>query len=75
MLKALGRVVRVLAAQGQQVVERDAELLLGIAAEVLLDEGRSEAVEAGGHRRVGGEEVARPGDGQRDLEGLPGLLP
>ena len=55
-------------------MERDAELLLGIAAEVLLDEGRSETVEAGGHRRVGGEEVARPRDGQRDFEGLPGLF-
>ena len=49
-------------------------LLLGITTEVLLDERRSETVKAGGHRRVGGEEVARSGDGQRDFEGLPGLF-
>ena len=47
---------------------------LGVSAEVLLDEGRSETVKAGGHRRVGGEEVARPRDGQRHFEGLPGLF-
>ena len=46
----------------------------GIPAEVLLDEGRSETVKAGGHRRVGGEEVPRSRDGQRDFEGLPGLF-
>ena len=45
-----------------------------ITTEVLLDEGRSETVKAGGHRRVGGEEVARSRDGQRDFEGLPGRL-
>ena len=52
----------------------DAELLLGIPTEVLLDESRSEAVKAGGHRRVGGEEVPRSRDGQRDFERLPGLF-
>ena len=69
-VEALRRVVRVLAAQGQQIVECYAELLLGIAAEVLLDEGRCEAVKTGGHGRVGGEEVPRSRDGQRDFEGL-----
>ena len=38
-------------------MECNAELLLGITAEVLLDEGRRETVKAGGHCRVGGEEV------------------
>ena len=65
---------RVLAAQGQQLGDQDAELLLGVAAEVLLDEGGSEAVEPGGDGRVGGEQVAGPRDRQRGLEGLPGLL-
>ena len=74
-VETLRRVVRVLAAQGQQIVERDAELLLGITAEVLLDEGRSETVKAGGHRRVGGEEIPRSRDGQRDFEGLRRSLP
>ena len=55
-------------------MERDAELLLGITTEVLLDEGRRETVEAGGHRGVGGEEVPRSCDRQRDFEGLPCLL-
>ena len=73
-VETLRRVVRVLAAQGQQIVERDAELLLGITTEVLLDESRSETVKAGGHRRVGGEEVPRSRGGQRDFEGLPGLF-
>ena len=48
--------------------------LLGIATEVLLDESRSETVKAGGHRRMGGEEISRSRDGQRDVERLPGLL-
>ena len=55
-------------------MERDAELVLGIPTEVLLDEGRSETVKTGGHRRVGGKEVARSRDGQCDFEGLPGLF-
>jgi len=42
---------------GQQIVECYAELLLGIITEVLLDEGRSEPVKAGGHCGVRGEEV------------------
>ena len=55
-------------------MERNAELLLGIAPEVLLDERRSKTVKPGGHRRMGGKEVTRPRDGQCDFEGLPGLL-
>ena len=52
----------------------NAEFLLGITTEVLLDESRSETVKAGGHCRVGGEEVPRSRDGQRDFERLRGLL-
>src|SRR5208337_4917906 len=63
------RVVRVLAAQGQQIVECYAESLLGITAEVLLDKGRRETVKAGGHGSVGGEEVSRSSGGQRYFEG------
>ena len=37
----------------QHLVEGDAELLLGVPAEVSLDEGRSEPVKAGGYGRVG----------------------
>ena len=51
-----------------------AELLLGITAEVLLDESRSETIKAGGHCRVGGEEVACSRGGQCDFEGLRVLL-
>ena len=47
---------------------------LGVSTEVLLDEGRSETVKAGGHRRVGSEEITRPSDGQCDFEGLPCLF-
>ena len=53
------RVVRILAAQGQQIVEGNSEFLLRITAEVLLDERRSETIKAGSHRRVGGKEVSR----------------
>ena len=47
---------------------------LGIPPEVLLDEGGSETVKAGGHRRVGGEEIARSCNRQRHFEGLPCLF-
>ena len=73
-VETLRRVVWILAAQGQQIVDGNAKLILGIPAEVLLDEGRSETVKAGGHRRVGGEEVSRSRGGQRDFKGLRGLL-
>ena len=33
-----------------------------------------ETIKAGGHCRVGGEEVSRSRDGQRDFEGLPGFF-
>ena len=46
----------------------------GVAAEVLFDESGSETVKARGHRRVGGEEVPRSRDGQRDVKRLPGLF-
>ena len=55
-------------------MKRDAELLLGISAEVLLDEGGSETVKAGSYRRVGREEIAGAGRGQCHFEGLPGLF-
>ena len=48
MLKLSDGVVRILATQGQQIVERDAEFLLGIPSEVLFDESRSETIKAGG---------------------------
>ncbi|MGA9135163.1 MAG: hypothetical protein WB384_24415 [Candidatus Sulfotelmatobacter sp.] len=43
-------------------MKRNAELLFGIPPEVLLDEGRMETVKAGGHGRVGGEEITRAGN-------------
>ena len=51
-----------------------AEFLLRIPPEVLFDESRIEKIKAGGHWRVGGEEVPRPRDGQSDFEGLPGFF-
>ena len=73
-VETLRRVVRVLAAQGQQIADGDAKFFLGVPTEVLLDEGRSEAIKARGHRRVGGEKVPRSRDGQRDFKRLPGLV-
>ena len=53
-------VVGVLTAQSKQIVAGYPELRLRIAREVLLDEGRSEAIKAGGsslrdHKRTDGE--------------------
>ena len=53
-VEALRRVVWVLAAESQQLVKFNSELLC-IAPEVLLNQRGSKAVEACGHRRVGGE--------------------
>src|ERR1019366_7627025 len=50
-VETLRRIVRILSAQSQQVVDGNSEFLLSITAEVLLDERRSETIEAGGHRR------------------------
>ena len=73
-IETLRRVVRVLAAHRQQIVDGDAKLVLGVLAEVVLDESGSEAVEARGDRGVGGEEVPRSRGGQCDLERLPGFV-
>ena len=43
--------------QAHQLLEGDAQLVAQ-GAEVLLDQGAVEAVVAGGHRRVGGEDGA-----------------
>src|SRR5208283_1950676 len=67
-------VVRILAAQGQQVVEGNSEFLLRITVEVLLDERRSETVKPGGHCRVGGKEIPRSRGGQRHFKRLRVLL-
>src|SRR5512143_3346908 len=72
-IEGFKRVVRVLAAKRHEIVERDAELVPGVRTEVLVDKDRSEPVKADGHPGVRGKEVARPRDGQRDFEGLPGL--
>ena len=69
-VKTFRRVVRILAAQGQQVVEGNSEFLLRITAEVLLDERRSETIKASGHRRVGGKKISRARGGQRDFKRL-----
>jgi len=63
-----------LAAKGQQILECYAELMFRITTQVLLDESRSETIEAIGHGRVSGEEVPRSGGGECDFEGLRGLL-
>lgn len=67
-VERLGSVIAVAASQSQQIVEGNAECLRGIFAEVLSDQGRRKTVKSGRHRRVGREEIARPGDGEGDLE-------
>ena len=71
----LRRVVWVLASEGQEIVNRNAELLLRVCAEILLDEVRRETVKAGRHRRVRGEEVARRGSRPSPLRTVGRSLP
>ena len=73
-VETLRRVVWILPAQGQQIVDGNAKLILRIPAEVLRDKSRRETVKAGSDGGVGGEQVSRPRGGQRDLERLRGLL-
>ena len=63
-------VVGILTAQGQQIVEGNAEFFRGIMAEILFDERRSETIKAGGHGRVGREKISRARGGQRDFKRL-----
>jgi len=51
-------------------MEAETEPFLGIIAKVLFDQGGREAVKPGGHRRVGGEEISRPGGGQGHFKRL-----
>ena len=62
-VETLRRIARILATQGQQTGEIDGEFVLGIVAEVLLDQTRRETIESGGHSRVGGEQVPYARDG------------
>ena len=45
------------APQGQQVMERQAELPLRVSTKVLLDQMRSKTIKTGGHCSVSGEEI------------------
>ena len=74
MLKGSAESSGFCAAQGQQIVQRNAEPLLGVLPEVLLDERGSEPVKTSGHRGVGGEKIARPGDRQCGFKGLACLF-
>ena len=73
-VETLQGVIRVLAAQGKQVGESYAELLLRIMSQVGFDEGWSETVKARSHCCVGGEEIADPSRGQGHFERLPGFF-
>ena len=66
---------RVLTAKSQQILKPDAELRLGIAPEILLDEGGSKAVKPGSYRCVRRKQIARPCDRESDFKGLPGRFP
>ena len=68
------RIVRMPAAQGQQIAGLNAQFLLGIRAKVLRNERRVKTVKTGHHRRVRREKVPGSGDGQCVLEGQPGFL-
>ena len=67
-------VVGILSTQGHQVPEREAQLTLGVIAEMLPHQMRREAIETRGHGGVGGEEIPGPRHLERHVEGLPRLL-
>ena len=73
-VERLGHIVRVLASQGEQLLDGDAQPLFGVMREVLFDERGRKQVGAGGHRRVGGEQVSGARGGQGGLERLARLL-
>ena len=73
-VEGFGRIIRVLPSECQEIVETDPQAFLGIWPEVPLNEGRVEAVEAGRHRRVRGEDIPHARDRQGHVEGLPALL-
>ena len=60
--------------RASKFVKRQCRASFGISAEVLLDQRGSKTVKTRGHRRVGGEEIARSCDRQRHFEGLPCLF-
>ena len=62
-VEAFGGIIRILPAQRHQIVKRYGQFFGGIATQVLLDERRCEQVKTGGHRGVGGEDIARPRHG------------
>ena len=62
-VETLRQVVWILAAQGQQIVDCNAKLILRIPAKVLFDKSRRETVKAGGDGGVGGEQVSCPRGG------------
>ena len=71
-IEILCRVVRVLAAESQQIVQRNAELRPSVTTQGVFDKGGGKPVKARGHRGVGGEEIACASHSQCDFEGLSG---
>src|SRR5690606_7669476 len=61
------------AAERKKLIHADAEIALGIIAEILLDERGRETVEARRHRRMRGEEIACARHYERHVEGNPRL--
>src|ERR1035438_5378550 len=61
-------VVRILAAQGQQIVECYAKLFRGIMTKVLFDERRRETIKARSHWRMGREKISCARGGECDFK-------
>src|SRR5712692_2858207 len=68
------RIVWICTAEGEQPVDTKPQSVLGVPAEVVLDEGRREAIKASGYRGVGRKEIARPGDRQSNIKWVTGFL-
>ncbi len=73
-IERLGVVAWIHAAQRHQIAERNLQFFLGIHPEVPVHEVRGKAVKSGSHGRMGGEQIARAGRRQRDVERLAVIL-
>ena len=73
-VEAFRRVVRIMAAEREQIIQCDAEFLHGVTAQVLFDERLSEPVKAGGHRRVCSKDVPRSSSSQCNFKRLTCIL-
>ena len=70
-IERLRVVIRILSAEGHELVERDPELILGIILKMLTHQVRGEPVKTGGNRSMSGEQIPGTRDLESHFEALP----